>query len=149
MNNSNNAPRPLVGRQPTDTGCPAPRTAPAANRRWAIRKGNGGSGRCRDGVGPAVADKQGAIRRGAGTTRPAARLGHSAGLHCGNSAAVMVQHPHVAVQLIHTVQHAVPGIQHLARAAAGGLGQSLYAAGGQIIFQRKAVQTAVAQIRQE
>lgn len=46
MNNSSNAPRPLVGRQPTDTGCPAPRTAPAANRRWAIRKGNGGSGRC-------------------------------------------------------------------------------------------------------
>ena len=61
----------------------------------------------------------------------------------------MVQHPHVAVQLIHTVQHAVPGIQHLARAAAGGLGQSLYAADGQIIFQRKAVQAAVAQIRQE
>lgn len=61
----------------------------------------------RDGVGPAVADKQGAIRRGAGTTRPAARLGHSAGLHSGNGAAVMVQHPHVAVQLIHTVQHAV------------------------------------------
>ena len=117
-----------------------------------IRKGNGGRAAAlprRDGVGPAVADKQGAIRRGAGTTRPAARLGHSAGLHCGNGAAVMVQHPHVAVQLIHTVQHAVPGIQHLARAAAGGLGQSLYAAGGQIIFQRKAVQAAVAQIRQE
>ena len=61
----------------------------------------------------------------------------------------MVQHPHVAVQLIHTVQHAVPGIQHLARAAAGGLGQSLYAAGGQIIFQRKSIQAAVAQISQE